>query len=55
MISLTTVRQPIGEIGSMAAKLVSEAVSRGEALQPRNQIFPTSLLVRATTGPVRGQ
>ncbi|MEL7139403.1 MAG: substrate-binding domain-containing protein [Pseudomonadota bacterium] len=51
MISLTTIRQSIGEIGSMAAKLVSEAILLGPDVGPRNQIFPTSLLVRATTGP----
>lgn len=50
MISLTTVRQPIGEIGAMAAKLVSEAVAKGANLAPRSHIFPTNLLVRATTG-----
>lgn len=51
MISLTTVRQPIGEIGAMAAKLVSEAVAKGAILTPKSHIFPTDLLVRATTGP----
>ncbi len=54
MVSLTTVRQPIGEIGATAAKLISEAISAGSGGEPKNQIFPTSLLVRATTGPVSG-
>lgn len=54
MISLTTVRQPIGEIGATAAKLVSEAVSEGAGGEPKTQIFPTNLVVRATTGPVSG-
>ncbi|MEM6677180.1 MAG: LacI family DNA-binding transcriptional regulator [Pseudomonadota bacterium] len=53
MISLTTVRQPIGEIGAMAAKLVSEAVAQGTVLEPKSHIFPTNLLVRATTGPAK--
>ncbi|MYB35080.1 MAG: LacI family transcriptional regulator [Gammaproteobacteria bacterium] len=54
MISLTTIRQPIGEIGSMAAKLISEAIRKGSISQPKNYIFPTSLVVRSTTGPVSG-
>jgi len=49
MISLTTIRQPIGKIGSMAAKLISEAVTKGSVCQPKNYIFPTSLVARSTT------
>ncbi|WP_428523469.1 LacI family DNA-binding transcriptional regulator [Roseibium sp.] len=50
MISLTTVRQPIGEIGSMAAKLISEAVRDGGDGKAKHHILPTSLVMRATTG-----
>ncbi len=52
MISLTTIRQPIAEIGSMAAKLISEAIRKGSIGQPKNYIFPTSLVARSTTGLV---
>jgi len=52
MISLTTIRQPIGEIGSMAAKLISEAVRSDQAGLPKQHIFPTSLVARTTTGPI---
>ncbi|MCY4306047.1 MAG: LacI family DNA-binding transcriptional regulator [Aestuariivita sp.] len=50
MISLTTVRQPIVEIGSMAAKLISETIRINKFSSPRNYIFPTSLIVRSTSG-----
>ena len=52
MISLTTVRQPIGEIGYMAAKLISEVVKQDATGDATHHIFPTSLVKRATTGPV---
>lgn len=48
MISLTTVRQPIGEIGSMAAKLIAEKVAAPET-PIVHQILPTSLIKRSTT------
>ena len=53
MISLTTIRQPIGEIGEMAAQLISEAIHADVAAAPKHHIFPTSLIVRATTGGPR--
>ena len=54
-IALTTVHQSIGEIGSTAAKLISEAISdqnhhNQAKRQPRKFIFPTSLIQRNTTG-----
>lgn len=52
MVSLTTIRQPIGEIGSMAAKLISDAVTDKGEHKPRKHIYPTSLVQRSTTGPV---
>lgn len=55
MISLTTIRQPIGEIGSMAATLISEAIRTKTAIGPKNHIFPTSLVARSTTGAVKGR
>jgi LacI family transcriptional regulator len=51
MISLTTVRQPIGEIGSMAAKLITELVTSGSNRKPSQHILPTSLVQRSTTAP----
>ncbi len=51
MVSLTTIRQPIGKIGSMAANLISEAVVNKGDHQPNRHIFPTSLVRRGTTCP----
>ncbi len=53
MISLTTIRQPIGEIGSMAAKLISEEIRSETVGPPKHYIFPTSLVARSTTGYVQ--
>jgi len=55
MISLTTIRQPIGEIGSMAAKLISDSIMAESASSSKHYIFPTSLVVRSTTGAAREQ
>lgn len=52
MISLTTIRQPIGDIGSMAAKLISENIRSETTMSSKHHIFPTSLVMRGTTGPV---
>ncbi|MEM8956272.1 MAG: LacI family DNA-binding transcriptional regulator [Pseudomonadota bacterium] len=49
MLSLTTVRQPIGEIGSMAAKLIANRVSGQSDGGIEHVILPTSLVQRSTT------
>ena len=52
MISLTTVRQPIGEIGAMAVKRIVESIRSGQTnAAPSHHIFPTGLIKRTTTGP----
>lgn len=51
MISLTTVRQPIGEIGVMSARLIVDIVRKNADLAPSHHILPTSLIKRATTAP----
>ncbi len=53
MISLTTVRQPISEIGSLAARLIADRISVGNQKPPSHHILPTSIVRRATTGPAR--
>jgi len=51
MISLTTLRQPIGDIGALAAKLIVRKVASGDA-PAETFIFPTRLIKRNTTaGP----
>jgi LacI family transcriptional regulator len=46
---LTTVRQPIREVGHIAAELL---LDQFEGLTPNNVIVPTELIVRASSGPV---
>ncbi len=51
MISLTTVRQPIGQIGSKAAELIAARVEGRLDPEPVHHILPTSILQRSTTAP----
>lgn len=52
LLDLTTVAQPVQELGQCAARLLVEALDRpGKA--PRSVVLPTRLVVRATTGPPR--
>jgi LacI family transcriptional regulator len=47
--ALTTVRQPMRELGSTAAVLLAERVSAGRR-EPRHVLLPTSLVLRASCG-----
>jgi LacI family transcriptional regulator len=47
--ALTTVRQPMRELGSTAARLLAERIS-GERHEPRHVLLPTSLVLRASCG-----
>lgn len=49
---LTTVAQPMLEIGTESAKLLIEILQKGDA-PIRKRILPTQLVKRASTGPVR--
>lgn len=49
---LTTVRQPMRELGSTAARLLDEVLSGGRST-PRHEVLPTELVVRASTEPER--
>jgi DNA-binding LacI/PurR family transcriptional regulator len=52
LLDLTTVAQPVQELGAWAARLLIEAMERPDAT-PRSVVLPTRLVVRATTGPPR--
>ena len=47
---LTTVRQPMRELGENAARLLDEVITGGRT-EPRHVILPTELVVRATSAP----
>ncbi|GAA1930468.1 LacI family DNA-binding transcriptional regulator [Microbacterium aoyamense] len=49
-VPLTTIRQPMGQLGAVAAELVA-ALMRGETLDQTHVILPTRLIPRATTAP----
>ncbi|CAN5238255.1 LacI family DNA-binding transcriptional regulator [soil metagenome] len=51
---LTTVRQPMRELGGTAARLLDEQIS-GSRTEPRHELLPTELIVRTSTvGNVKG-
>ncbi|WP_432476692.1 LacI family DNA-binding transcriptional regulator [Nocardioides sp. GXQ0305] len=47
---LTTVRQPMRELGATAARLLDELIT-GSRTHPRHEVLPTELVVRTTTHP----
>jgi LacI family transcriptional regulator len=49
---LTTVRQPMRELGATAAHLLDELIT-GSRTQPRHELLPTELVIRTSTAPHR--
>lgn len=49
---LTSVRQPMRELGAEAARLLDELIT-GSRTEPRHEVLPTELVVRASTGKQR--
>lgn len=49
-IALTTVRQPVAEIGRAAGRRLLDRLS-ADATVPRDVVLPAELVVRASTGP----
>jgi len=47
---LTTVRQPMRELGGTAARLLDELIT-GTRTIPRHEVLPTELVIRASTTP----
>jgi LacI family transcriptional regulator len=52
MVKLTTIRQPIREMASLAARRLVERMRGNTELAPRHDVLPVSLIKRGTTGPV---
>ena len=49
---LTTVRQPMRSLGETAARLLDEVIA-GSRSEPRHEVLPTELVVRASSSPSR--
>lgn len=47
--TLTTVRQPLRELGALAARLMRERVHGGR-VEPRHEMLPTELMIRSSCG-----
>jgi LacI family transcriptional regulator len=54
MIGLTTVRQPMADMATLAASRLAERIAAGEGLAPRRDLLPVSLVQRMSTGPAPG-
>ena len=49
---LTTVRQPMRELGASAARLLDERIT-GSRTEPRHEVLPTELVIRTSCGHTR--
>ncbi len=47
--TLTTVRQPLRDLGALAARLLEERLQGGRT-EPRHEVLPTELVIRASCG-----
>ncbi|CAN5843100.1 LacI family DNA-binding transcriptional regulator [soil metagenome] len=47
--TLTTVRQPLKDLGALAARLLQERLQDGRT-EPRHEVLPTELMIRASCG-----
>jgi len=52
-IGLTTVSQPVKELGQKAARLLLEVLRADKPMMPRSITLPVSLVVRKSSGPPR--
>jgi DNA-binding LacI/PurR family transcriptional regulator len=49
--ALTTIRQPIADLGRRAASLAINAIEGGRDSKPRREVLPVQLVVRGSTAP----
>lgn len=52
-IGLTTVRQPVRELGQRATQLLLEVLQADKPIMPRSITLPVALIVRKSSGPPR--
>ncbi len=50
---LTTVRQPLHDLGAHAARLLDDLIE-GRRAEPRHEVLPTELIIRSSTTPLKG-
>ena len=50
---LTTVRQPMRELGATAARMLDELI-RGLRTPPRHEVLATDLIIRTSSTPLEG-
>ena len=50
---LTTVRQPLHDLGATAARFLSDLIE-GRRSEPRHEVLPTELIVRSSSSPAKG-
>jgi LacI family transcriptional regulator len=48
---LSTIRQPLPQMAKAAARMMVSRIESDAELEPRTQIFPANVILRATTGP----
>ena len=51
---LTTVRQPLHDLGATAARLLDDLIE-GRRAEPPHEVLPTELIVRSSSSPVKGE
>jgi LacI family transcriptional regulator len=51
---LTTVRQPLQDLGATAARMLDDLIE-GRRVEPRHEVLPTELIVRSSSSPSKGE
>jgi LacI family transcriptional regulator len=51
---LTTVRQPLHDLGATAARMLDDLIE-GRRTEARHEVLPTELIVRSSSSPVKGE
>ena len=51
---LTTVRQPLHDLGATAARFLDDLIG-GRRAEPRHEVLPTELIVRSSSSPAKGE
>lgn len=52
---LTTVQEPMYELGELAARVLLDTIRQGEGVKPVRTVLNCALVIRSSTGPCSGQ